>query len=271
VPIHIRNLISAKRRARSKWQRSRYPSDRRHFEDLARELRNELSIFRAANYDTYVSSLSPKDQSLWTATKRLLNYHTVPSPLLRQDNSWARSDEEKAEVFHSHISSIFQPFPDTDPVHTSQVYEFLDSPLPLSLPPRSFTPSEVSFIISRLPNRKSPGYDLITAPILKHLPRRALVFLTYIFNAVLRTTHFPLIWKFAYIKMIPKPKKLPTESSSYRPISLLPLLSKVLEKLLLKRLSPLLESQNIIPTHQFGFRPNHSTLITVNSVFGLLT
>ncbi|KAL1139859.1 hypothetical protein AAG570_006836 [Ranatra chinensis] len=260
VPIHIRNLISAKRRARSKWQRSRYPSDRRHFEDLARELRNELSIFRAANYDTYVSSLSPKDQSLWTATKRLLSYHSIPSPLLRQDNSWARSDEEKAEVFHSHISSIFQPFPDTDPVHTSQVYEFLDSPLPLGLPPRSFTPSEVSFIISRLPNRKSPGYDLITAPILKHFPRRALVFLTYIFNSVLRTTHFPLIWKFAYIKMIPKPKKLPTESSSYRPISLLPLLSKVLEKLLLKRLSPLLESQNIIPTHQFGFRPNHSTL-----------
>ncbi|KAL1114899.1 hypothetical protein AAG570_007723, partial [Ranatra chinensis] len=170
VPIHIRNLISAKRQARSKWQRSRYPSDRRHFEDLARVLRNELSIFRAANYDTYVSSLSPKDQSLWTATKRLLNYHTVPSPLLRQDNSWARSDEKKAEVFHSHISSIFQPFPDTDPVHTSQVYEFLDSPLPLSLPPRSFTPSEVSFIISRLPNRKSPGYDLITAPILKHHP-----------------------------------------------------------------------------------------------------
>ncbi|KAL1129569.1 hypothetical protein AAG570_012514 [Ranatra chinensis] len=88
VPIHIRNLISAKRRARSKWQRSRYPSDRRHFEDLARELRNELSIFRAANYDTYVSSLSPKDQSLWTATKRLLNCHSIPSPLLRQDNSW---------------------------------------------------------------------------------------------------------------------------------------------------------------------------------------
>ncbi|KAL1129713.1 hypothetical protein AAG570_012657 [Ranatra chinensis] len=193
VPIHIRNLISAKRRARFKRQRSCYPSDCRHFEDLAQELRNELSIFHAANYNTYVSSLSPKDQPLWTATKRLLNYHSILSPLLHQDNSWARSDEEKAEVFYYRISSIFQPFPDIDPVQTSQVYEFLDSPLPLALPPRSFTLSEISFIISHLPNRKSTGYDLITAPILKHFPRRALVFLTNIFNAVLRTTHFPLV------------------------------------------------------------------------------
>ncbi|KAL1139970.1 hypothetical protein AAG570_006947 [Ranatra chinensis] len=166
MSLFIFEPLSAKRRGRSKWQRSRYPSDRCHFEDLARELRNELSIFRAANYDTYVSSLSPKNRSLWTATTRLLNYHSIPSPLLRQDNSWARCDEEKVEVSHSHISSIFHPFPDTDPVHTSQVYEYLDSPLPLSLPPRSFTPSEVSFIISRLPNRKPPIYisDIPTYP-----------------------------------------------------------------------------------------------------------
>ncbi|KAL1139204.1 hypothetical protein AAG570_009263, partial [Ranatra chinensis] len=129
------------------------PSDRLHFEDLARELGNELSIFHAANYDSYVSSLSLQDQSLWTATKRLLNYHSIFSPLRQQDNSWARSDEEKAEVFCSHISSVFHPFSDSDPVRTSRVYEFLDSPLPLSLPPRSFTPSEVP---KKVPTGSSP-------------------------------------------------------------------------------------------------------------------
>ncbi|KAL1124637.1 hypothetical protein AAG570_001261 [Ranatra chinensis] len=54
------------------------------------------------------------------------------------------------------------------------------------------------------------------------------------------------------------------ESSSYRPISLLPLLSKVLEKLLL-------ESQNIIPSHQFGFRSNHSTLQQCHRIVDLIS
>jgi hypothetical protein len=62
--------------------------------------------------------------------------------------------------------------------------------------------------------------------------------------------------------LIPKPGK-PQHSyllSSYRPISLLPLASKVSEMLLLKRLLPLVEHANLIPNHQFGLRPRHSTI-----------
>jgi hypothetical protein len=51
-----------------------------------------------------------------------------------------------------------------------------------------------------------------------------------------------------------KPGKPPTELTSYRPISLLPTVSKVLEKLLLKRLFPVVESNGLIPNRQFGFR-----------------
>ncbi|KAL1122041.1 hypothetical protein AAG570_003447 [Ranatra chinensis] len=163
LPQHIRQLITAKRRARSRWQRSRYPSDRQHYDSIANELRNVLSCHRSASYDNYVSSLSEHDKSLWRATKRLLHYPNVSSPLRWADNSWARSDEEKAETFASHLRLMFQPLPDSDPVNTSRVLEFLDSPLPLSLPPPPFTPSDVSFQISRLPTQKSPGYDLITS------------------------------------------------------------------------------------------------------------
>jgi len=60
--------------------------------------------------------------------------------------------------------------------------------------------------------------------------------------------------------MIPKPYKPPEKVTSYRPISLLPTLSKVFEKILLKRLIPLAISAKIIPDTQFGFRPNHSTI-----------
>ena len=84
-----------------------------------------------------------------------------------------------------------------------------------------------------LPN-KSPGYDLITR--LNELPYVAIKFITQLMNAILRLGHFPDQWKVAQIILIPKPGKPHTEVSSYRPISLLPILSKVFEKLLLKRL-----------------------------------
>jgi hypothetical protein len=59
--------------------------------------------------------------------------------------------------------------------------------------------------------------------------------------------------------MIPKLGKPPHESTSYRPISLLPITSKLFEKLLLKRLKLIVEDKNLIPDHQFGFRTQHST------------
>jgi len=60
--------------------------------------------------------------------------------------------------------------------------------------------------------------------------------------------------------MIIKPGKQPTDVTSYRPISLLSVLSKLLEKLLLHRLLSDPRSQDWIPSHQFGFRKAHSTI-----------
>ena len=47
---------------------------------------------------------------------------------------------------------------------------------------------------------------------------------------------------------------------SYRPISLLPVISKLFEKLLIKRINPIIETRNLIPAHQFGFREKHGTI-----------
>ena len=66
--------------------------------------------------------------------------------------------------------------------------------------------------------------------------------------------------------MIPKPGKDPTLVSSYRPISLLPCLSKLYEKIILAKLLPPIESQNLIPAHQFGFRRKHGTIEQVHRV-----
>jgi hypothetical protein len=57
-----------------------------------------------------------------------------------------------------------------------------------------------------------------------------------------------------------KPGKPPNELTSYRPISFLPIVSKVFEKLLLKRLLPVFENNRLIPNHQFGFMQRQSTI-----------
>jgi hypothetical protein len=77
--------------------------------------------------------------------------------------------------------------------------------------------------------------DLITDRMLKELPKEGLVNLMYIFNAILRLEYWPKSLKIAQIIMIPKPGKNPMDVSSYRPTSLLPIISKVLVKHILKK------------------------------------
>lgn len=74
----------------------------------------------------------------------------------------------------------------------------------------------------------------------------------------------------AEVIMSAKPDKPSQEVSSYKPISLLPVISKLFEKLLLKRLKPIIEEKKLIPTHQFGFRNRHSTIDQVHRITSLI-
>jgi hypothetical protein len=53
---------------------------------------------------------------------------------------------------------------------------------------------------------------------------------------------------------IPKPGRDNLDPSNYRPISLLSSISKILERVILKRLNAFISGHNVLPNHQFGFR-----------------
>jgi len=99
---------------------------------------------------------------------------------------------------------------------------------------KPFTLKEIKNEIKKLNHKKAPGIDLITATMLKELPQKGLLNLQYILNAIIRLEYWP---KQAQIIMIPKPGKNPIDVTSYRPISLLSTISKILEKLILKRIN----------------------------------
>lgn len=88
----------------------------------------------------------------------------------------------------------------------------------------------------------------------------------YHFQCYANVRIFPTQWKVAQIILIPKPGKEPEEVKSYRLVSFLPILSKVFEKLILKRIKPVLESRSIISEHQFGFRKHHATIEQVHRI-----
>lgn len=259
-PGYIRVLIRDKRKARKAKQANPTPTNRQSYNRLNNELKRLIQLHKKKTFETYTSNLNTDDGSLWRSTKRVLKHGSVSMPLRREDGTWAVSESEKADIFSKHLEQTFTPN-DTpgNTEHESHIHKSLDIPLPLSLPPHSFTPSEVYEEIKHLPRKKAPGHDLITAKVLQEMPRKAVVYLTTLYNAVLRTTKFPLQWKYSHIVMIQKINKPSHCASSYRPISLLPICSKVLEKLLYKRILSFINDSNTLPNHQFGFRLHHST------------
>jgi len=121
------------------------------------------------------------------------------------------------------------------------------------------SPNEISDIIKKLPKRKSPGHDLMTNTILKNLPRKAITYLSILFNFLIKIGYFPIEWKLATIIFFKKPGKDNSIPSNYRPISLLSSVSKIFEKITHSRLTNCLNAINVIPHFQFEFKSNHST------------
>jgi hypothetical protein len=89
--------------------------------------------------------------------------------------------------------------------------------------------------------------------ILKNIKGRALLKLTTLINASFRLNFTPDTWKTAEVIMMPKPGKNLSEVESCRPISLLPIMSKLLEKMILKHLKHIIAEEHLVPTHQIVF------------------
>ena len=118
---------------------------------------------------------------------------------------------------------------------------------------RNTTTHETEKIIHSLKSMNSHGYDKISTRILKASAPFVLSPLTHIFNIILSTGIFPDRLKFAEVKPLHK-KGDKSEFSNYRPISLLTSFSKIIEKIIYKRLYCHLSSNNILVNNQFGFR-----------------
>ena len=120
---------------------------------------------------------------------------------------------------------------------------------------------EISDIIESLKS-SAAGHDNIPASLVKQVKSSILEPLRHVFSLSLKTGVIPHELKIA--KVIPLFKMdNPGCFSNYRPISILPCFSKILEKIVYKRIISHLNSNEILYKHQYGFRKNHSTCMAL--------
>jgi len=117
---------------------------------------------------------------------------------------------------------------------------------------------EIKKIVNSLKSKTSHGYDEISDKILKISAPFILSPLTYIFNKVSSSGIFPDRLKYSEVQPLFK-KAEKTEISNYHPISLLPSFSKIIEKIIYKRLNCYLLGYTILANEQFGFREKSTT------------
>ena len=101
--------------------------------------------------------------------------------------------------------------------------------------------------------------------LLKHVKQELVDGLVIIFNKSFQEGCFPEVLKLAKVIPIHKGDET-TDPTNYRPISLLSVFDKLIEKVMLSRILKFLNKNNILYKYQFGFRKNHATTQALTEV-----
>lgn len=120
------------------------------------------------------------------------------------------------------------------------------------------TKYEVELVIKNLPNKKSSGLDEVPVKLIKECMTELSQIIADIINLSISLGQFPTALKKAAIITVFK-KGDPHNVENYRPISLLSIFSKIIEKIVYNRIFNFLNQNNILIDCQHGFRPGHST------------
>ena len=127
---------------------------------------------------------------------------------------------------------------------------------------RHVTINEVSRIICTLRSDSSTGDDQIPVKYLKLVSKYIAVPITNLINKCISKSYFPKVWKTARVSPVPKVDN-PVTDDQFRPISILPGLSKVFEKVVALQITDYIEGHGSLHDKITGFRKGHSTTTTL--------
>lgn len=274
LPAHILALIDEKRilrdlvqtknekqhKTRVNWLGKEIKRQVKHFDELGKQLKWEKCTEKSPHgfYKLARKSLNPNKST------------TSTYPLKDANGARITTDQEKVTAFKELYDQIFSPPPETP--ESATIYEearryhqeILDKYKDVKERPQGHdlnpkvTADDIIIILKNVKST-SPGQDGIYYKHVRNLPEVALQYLAKLYEMCHRCSYFPDIWKHATTVLPPKPNKDHSDPKNYRPISLLSVLGKILEKLINKKLKEYLEVNKLLPESQAGFRPKRST------------
>ena len=233
----------------------------------AKEVEKRVS---QAHFREFVESHLNKPASLGRTTKILKKWEGTgddhrPGQAMKEDGRLLVTDREKAEAFnktYAHVSRQVR-VPKVDRA-AKKTFAELKTPQCTACDNHrggccgEFTAAELDRQLRNLHRRKAPGPDGICNEHLAHLGPTARHALLRAINASWMEGVVPREWRQARIIPIPKAGKDKQRVASYRPIALTSHLSKLVERMVLARLTHLMERRRMVPAEQVGFRAGRS-------------
>ena len=229
------------------------------------KLNHLLKIAKKQYYSCKLESAKANIKATWKTLKDLLN---KSKPQLNYPHSFLHNNvnitnpESIANAFNDYFVNVGINLASKIPCTNTKFTQFLKGSYTNSF---VFYPTNNYKILSILRNinpNKSPGPDCLDLFVIKQLTEPLAPILSYIFNISMDSGRVPDQLKIA--KVIPIFKADDNKKfSNYRPISILPIFSKILERVIYTRLVEYFTKHNILSENQFGFRKNRSTFMAV--------
>ena len=253
---NIKKMMRKRKRLYDKYKRSNNIVDFENFKQIRNRATNEIRKSKHKQTDNLAQKLTnntsePKDW--WKTLKQFIKPDHCSSfpPLIKNEDIYSE-DMDKANLLNQFFA---------EQTHLDETNSTLPPDIPL--PPQSLdlistTPQEVEIMLKTLKLGKAAGPDAINNRILKELSHPLSFPLCDLFNFSLLKGKVPAIWKEANVTPVFK-KDDPSCVSSYRPISLLNTIGKVLEKVIHKHVFNFFRDHDILTPLQSGFVPQDST------------
>jgi hypothetical protein len=245
------------------------PADSTEYKSIKEELnkynkllKSNIRLAKKSYYETRFKKFQNDLRNTWSTIKEVINKtrQTKSFPKFFKLNDEKITDKKSiADNFNSYFANIGKNLASQiGSVQNKSFTNYLKNPISNKFIFQEVSEELTIKTIDRLQDKTSCGIDGMSTKLLKLMKIELSKPITYIINHCLRTGIFPDKLKIA--KVIPLYKKDDdTIFGNYRPISLLPSISKVFERVMFDQLHTYFQDNNIYYNSQYGFRQKHST------------
>ena len=247
----LRDAKRLRRRLERIWRRHKKEHDRQLYRSQCVTVVKEILRVKTEYYSNRISDSKGDTQLLFSITSKLLENQQAPKLPLDKNNL----ANKFSTFFHDKITNLRDSLAGS--IHIANNIPPLTDISLQNLRPT--TCDEVRIIIMSCTN-KSCELDPVPSWLLKKCIEELLPLLTSLFNASLESGSFPQQFKSAIIRPLLKKTNLDVnELKNYRPVSNLHFISKVLEKLVVRRLEDHMSRNNLYDPLQSAYKLEHST------------